>query len=202
MVSLPYPLPAVDDAFELHVVDMAPVLADGATLDVSAGGEDRGVINLNAPRLGGKQGELPVALAVRPYFRFAAALLDRGLDVEVVDPDLRSLWRALQHAVDRPGRIDLHWSTGEALPDVAGRTILECQGPITSRLVPRPSSLQSAAHKNLTLAVRQRNMKKARIQEMTTTEDPELEKARKIKANEDLAKQERRKGSRRRSVLR
>ena len=84
--------------------------------------------------------------------------------------------------------------TGEALPDVAGRTILECQGPITSRLVPRPSSLQSAAHKNLTLAVRQRNMKKARIQEMTTTEDPELEKARKIKANEDLAKQERRKG--------
>ena len=89
--------------------------------------------------------------------------------------------------------------TGEALPDVAGRTILECQGPITSRLVPRPSSLQSAAHKNLTLAVRQRNMKKARIQEMTTTEDPELEKARKIKANEDLAKQERRKGGGRRS---
>jgi len=33
------------------------VLADGATLDVSAGGEDRGVINLNAPRLGGKQGD-------------------------------------------------------------------------------------------------------------------------------------------------
>jgi len=33
------------------------VLADGATLDVSAGGEARGVINLNAPRLGGKQGD-------------------------------------------------------------------------------------------------------------------------------------------------
>jgi len=51
--------------------------------------------------------------------RFAAWLLDRGLDVEVVDPDLRSLWRCLQHASGRPGRLDLHWSTGEALPEVA-----------------------------------------------------------------------------------
>lgn len=51
--------------------------------------------------------------------RFAAWLLDRGLDVEVVDPDLRSLWRCLQHAAGRPGRVDLHWSTGEHLPDLA-----------------------------------------------------------------------------------
>ena len=50
--------------------------------------------------------------------RFAAALLDRGLDVEVVDPDLRSLWRTLQHAIGRPGRVDLHWSTGEHLPEL------------------------------------------------------------------------------------
>ncbi len=50
--------------------------------------------------------------------RFAAAMLDRGLDVEVVDPDLRSLWRTLQHAAGRPGRVDLHWSTGELLPDI------------------------------------------------------------------------------------
>mmetsp|Transcript_28247 Transcript_28247/g.81697 ORF Transcript_28247/g.81697 Transcript_28247/m.81697 type:complete len:595 (-) Transcript_28247:94-1878(-) len=85
-------------------------------------------------------------------------------------------------------------ATGEPLPDLVDRTILECQGPITSRLVPRPSSLQSSAHKNLTLAVRQRNMKKARIQEMVTTHDPELEKAKRMKANEDLAKQEKRKG--------
>ena len=68
--------------------------------------------------------------------RFAAALLERGLDVEVVDPDLRSLWRALQHAVDRPGRIDLHWSTGEALPDlepvdvvVAAEVLCYCEDP-------------------------------------------------------------------------
>ena len=87
-------------------------------------------------------------------------------------------------------------ATGEPLPDLVDRTILECQGPITSKLVPRPSSLQSAAHKNLTLAVRQRNMKKARIQEMVTILDPEAEKAKRMKAKEDLAKQEARKGSR------
>lgn len=51
--------------------------------------------------------------------RFACWFLDRGLDVEVVDPDLRSLWRTLQHASGRPGRIDVHWSTGEALPELA-----------------------------------------------------------------------------------
>lgn len=42
---------------DLTTQDGRLVLADGATLDVSAGGEDRGVINLNAPRLGGKQGD-------------------------------------------------------------------------------------------------------------------------------------------------
>ena len=42
---------------DLTTRDGRLVLADGATLDVSAGGEDRGVINLNAPRLGGKQGD-------------------------------------------------------------------------------------------------------------------------------------------------
>lgn len=42
---------------DLTTRDGRLVLADGATLDVSAGGEARGVINLNAPRLGGKQGD-------------------------------------------------------------------------------------------------------------------------------------------------
>ncbi|MCB9760854.1 MAG: class I SAM-dependent methyltransferase [Alphaproteobacteria bacterium] len=51
--------------------------------------------------------------------RFAAWLLGQGLDVEVVDADLRSLWRALQHAVGRPGRVDLHWTTAERLPPLA-----------------------------------------------------------------------------------
>ena len=51
--------------------------------------------------------------------RFMAAMLDRGLDVELVDPDLRSLWRAAQHADGRDGRLDLHWTTGTHLPPLA-----------------------------------------------------------------------------------
>jgi len=50
--------------------------------------------------------------------RMTTALLDRGLEVELVDPDLRSLWRAVQHAAGRAGRLDVHWSTGEALPKI------------------------------------------------------------------------------------
>lgn len=42
---------------DLTARDGRLVLADGATLDVSAGGEARGLINLNAPRLGGSQGD-------------------------------------------------------------------------------------------------------------------------------------------------
>ena len=51
--------------------------------------------------------------------RFTTWAMDAGCHVELVDPDLRSLWRALQHAAGRPGRLDLHWSTGEALPALA-----------------------------------------------------------------------------------
>lgn len=50
--------------------------------------------------------------------RFSTWLLQQGLDVEIVEPDLRSLWRALQHAVGCPGRVELHWSTGEQLPEL------------------------------------------------------------------------------------
>jgi len=57
--------------------------------------------------------------------RFTTWLLERGLDVEHVDPDLRSIWRALQHCVNLKeknhelGRVDFHWTTGERLPDVS-----------------------------------------------------------------------------------
>ncbi len=68
--------------------------------------------------------------------RFTAALLDRGLDVEVVDPDLRSLWRTLQHASGRPGRVDLHWATGETMPELepvdavlAAEVLCYCEDP-------------------------------------------------------------------------
>ncbi len=50
--------------------------------------------------------------------RFTDWLLQRECEVELVDPDLRSLWRALSAVVGGPGRLDLHWSTGEALPSL------------------------------------------------------------------------------------
>lgn len=51
--------------------------------------------------------------------RFTTWLLDRGCDVELVDPDLRSLWRAVSAAAGRPGRLDVHWTTAECLPELA-----------------------------------------------------------------------------------
>lgn len=52
--------------------------------------------------------------------RFMAWLLGQGCTVELVDPDLRSLWRAVS-AAGRigGGALDVHWSTGEALPPLA-----------------------------------------------------------------------------------
>eukprot|EP00566_Odontella_aurita_P005727 CAMPEP_0113558972 /NCGR_PEP_ID=MMETSP0015_2-20120614/18644_1 /TAXON_ID=2838 /ORGANISM="Odontella" /LENGTH=573 /DNA_ID=CAMNT_0000460569 /DNA_START=173 /DNA_END=1894 /DNA_ORIENTATION=- /assembly_acc=CAM_ASM_000160 len=72
---------------------------------------------------------------------------------------------------------------------VAGPTVLECMGRIQSKLIPRPSSLHSEAHKNLTLAVRQRAVKKARIAEYVTQVDPEKEKEMRIRNKEDLNRQ-------------
>ncbi|KAL3790657.1 hypothetical protein HJC23_009757 [Cyclotella cryptica] len=75
-------------------------------------------------------------------------------------------------------------------------TVLECLGPIASRFAPRPSSLASEAHRNLTLAVRQRNVKRARIAEIVTDFDPEKEKQARIKGKDDLAKSQTRGGRR------
>ena len=71
-------------------------------------------------------------------------------------------------------------------------TILECIGPVASRLVAKPSSLQSEAHKSLTVAVRQRTIKKARIAEYVTEEDPEKAKQDRIRTNTDADKQRQR----------
>ncbi len=51
--------------------------------------------------------------------RFTLWCLDRGCDVDLVDPDLRSLRAAVRHAAGRPGRLDVHWATGETLPTLA-----------------------------------------------------------------------------------
>lgn len=49
--------------------------------------------------------------------RFASWFLGRGHDVCLVDGDLRSLQRAVWHAVGGEGRLDAYWTTAEALPD-------------------------------------------------------------------------------------
>jgi len=69
-----------------------------------------------------------------------------------------------------------------------GGTVLECVATIQSKFSARPSSLQSEAHKNLTVAVRQKTIKKARIAEYVTQEDPEKAKEEKIKIKSDFDK--------------
>jgi len=52
--------------------------------------------------------------------RFMQWLLERDCSVELVDPDLRSLWRAVQAGAQvGRGALDVHWSTGECLPELA-----------------------------------------------------------------------------------
>ena len=46
--------------------------------------------------------------------------LSKECSVELVDPDLRSLWRAVSSAGGHKGFIDVHWSTGECLDELAG----------------------------------------------------------------------------------
>ena len=72
--------------------------------------------------------------------------------------------------------------------ETPGGTVLECIGPVTSRLVAKPSSLQSEAHKSLTVAVRQKTLKKARIGQYVTQEDPEKAKEERIRYNQDAEK--------------
>jgi RNA polymerase-associated protein LEO1 len=79
--------------------------------------------------------------------------------------------------------------------ETPGGTVLECMGPVTSRFVTKPSSLQSESHKSLTVAVRQKTIKKARIAEYVTQEDPEKMKQERIRINQDESKIQSRKRS-------
>ena len=78
-------------------------------------------------------------------------------------------------------------------PNQNGETVLECIGPVASRLVAKPSSLQSESHKSLTVAIRQRTIKKAQIGSYMTEEDPEKLKQERIKYNDDAEKLQQRK---------
>lgn len=77
----------------------------------------------------------------------------------------------------------------------AAGTVLECVGAVATRMTIRPSSLQSEAHKSLTVGIRQKTMKKARIAEYVTQEDPEKAKQDRIKVKQDLEKVSARKRS-------
>ena len=83
----------------------------------------------------------------------------------------------------------------EEVEETPAGTILECMGAIGSRFIARPSSLRSEAHKSLTVAVRQKTIKKARIAEVVTQEDPEKAKMERIKVKQDLEKANARKRS-------
>lgn len=50
--------------------------------------------------------------------RLAQIPLQNAAEVQIIDPDLRSLWRNLSHAAGGSGSIDLHWSTAERMPDL------------------------------------------------------------------------------------
>jgi RNA polymerase-associated protein LEO1 len=75
-------------------------------------------------------------------------------------------------------------------------TVLECLGAMKSRMIVRPSSLQSDAHKSLTVAVRSKTTKRARIAQFMTMEDPEKLKEERIKVKADLDKVAQRKKGR------
>ena len=60
--------------------------------------------------------------------RLAETLLGRNCEVQLVDPDLRSLWRAMAMVAGGPGRIDIHWTTGERLPPLPPlQTAIACE---------------------------------------------------------------------------
>ena len=86
------------------------------------------------------------------------------------------------------------------VPPQSAGTVLECIAPITSRLSCRPASHASEAHRSHTLAVRQRNLKRARIAEIVTEVDPEKEKLARIKGKDDMEKIRARGGGARRST--
>ena len=50
--------------------------------------------------------------------RLTQWLLQQHCEVQVVDPDLRSLWHLVSHAAGGSGHLDVHWSTAEKMPSL------------------------------------------------------------------------------------
>jgi len=54
--------------------------------------------------------------------------LQNGAELQVVEPDLRSIWRNLSHAIGASGSIDFHWCTAEHMPNLGlFDTALACE---------------------------------------------------------------------------
>ncbi|KAL7538186.1 hypothetical protein ACHAWF_006013 [Thalassiosira exigua] len=102
-------------------------------------------------------------------------------------------------ALEADGPLATDEDDGDAEEARPAGTVLECVGPVASRLALRPSSLASDAHRSLKLAVQKRNVRRARIAEVVTEVDPEREKRERIRGKEDLAKSRARAGGGRRS---
>ena len=75
--------------------------------------------------------------------RFTQWCMDRGCSVELVDPDLRSLWVAVGHAGGRSGRLDVHWSTGDRVPEMAPVDVVIASEVLC--YVPDPAKVLKAA---------------------------------------------------------
>ena len=69
------------------------------------------------------------------------------------------------------------------------KSFLEVHGHVSSKFIPRPSSLTSKSHESLTLAIRKNNIKTSRMVEIAQGSiDPEIEKARREKDEEEVGK--------------
>lgn len=75
-------------------------------------------------------------------------------------------------------------------------TILQAVTSLKSKFIPRPSSLHSEAHRQAALESRSRTMKRAKIAEYVSFEDPEKQKLERIRNKDDLMKQQSRSGGR------
>ncbi|GMH62178.1 hypothetical protein TrRE_jg5061, partial [Triparma retinervis] len=65
------------------------------------------------------------------------------------------------------------------------QTVLQGVGQVSTKVVPRPISLDSEAHRSLATRVLASNIKRSRIIETVTQKNPELEKEGRARAKED-----------------
>lgn len=73
--------------------------------------------------------------------------LQNGAEVQVIEPDLRSIWRNLSHAIGASGSIDFHWCTAEHMPQLGSfDTALACE---VLNYVEDPTAVIANIHRSL-----------------------------------------------------